>query len=110
MEWSVRNVILEWAFVPPVLVLARSTLRVRARDCRHRLSTVDLFDRDFIVLAGCGDQAWVDAVRARSEPNAPRIIGYNVAADGDLVPKNADFDRCPMRPIGLGEYGTRVGF
>jgi hypothetical protein len=46
MEWSVRNVILEWAFVPPVLVLARPTLRVRARDCRHRLSTVDLFDRD----------------------------------------------------------------
>ena len=50
-------------------VLARPMLGVR--DCRHRLSPGDLFDRDFIVLAGCGDQAWVDAVRARGEPNAP---------------------------------------
>jgi hypothetical protein len=35
---------------------------------------VDLFGRDFIVLAGCGDQAWVDA-RAGNEPNAPRADG-----------------------------------
>jgi hypothetical protein len=28
-----------------------------ARDCRHRLSTVDRFDRDFVVLAGFGGQA-----------------------------------------------------
>src|SRR5258708_37750364 len=61
---------------------------VRASDCGHRLSTIDLFDRDFVLLAGSGGQAWVDAASAMNGANTPRIAGYRVAPDRDLVPEN----------------------
>jgi hypothetical protein len=51
---------------------------------RQRVSTVKLFDRSFVLLAGPGGPAWVDAARRAT---APGIDAYRVAHDGDLQPE-----------------------
>jgi putative polyketide hydroxylase len=64
-------------------------LWVRTKACRHRISTVELLDGGFVLLAGPKGQSWCDA--ARTLDDAPRIAAYRVAADGDLVPEHVDF-------------------
>ncbi|MDB5516682.1 MAG: hypothetical protein JWQ17_3440 [Tardiphaga sp.] len=61
---------------------------VRTKASGHRVSTIELFDGGFVVLAGPEGQAWCDAARAID--GSPKVIGYRVAADGDLVPEHAD--------------------
>ena len=63
-------------------------LWVRTQAGGHRVSTVELLDGGFVMLAGPQGQAWCDAARAIDGP--PHILGYRVAADGDLVPEHAD--------------------
>jgi putative polyketide hydroxylase len=62
---------------------------VRTKANGHRVSTVELLDGGFVVLAGPEGQAWCDAARAIDRP--PKVMSYRVAADGDLVPEHADF-------------------
>jgi putative polyketide hydroxylase len=61
----------------------------RTKACGHRVSTVELLDGGFVVLAGPLGQAWCDAARSIDGP--PDIRDYRVAADGDLVPEHAEF-------------------
>ena len=57
----------------------------------ERVSTVLLFELDFVLLAGESGAAWVDAARSMSSHRqGPSIRAYRVASDGDLVPE-ADF-------------------
>jgi 2-polyprenyl-6-methoxyphenol hydroxylase-like FAD-dependent oxidoreductase len=62
---------------------------VRTEANGHRVSTVELLDGGFVVLAGPEGQAWCDAARAIDRP--PKVLGYRVAADGNLVPEHVDF-------------------
>jgi putative polyketide hydroxylase len=61
----------------------------RTKQCGHRVSTVELLDGGFVVLAGPDGQAWCEAARAIDRE--PRLEAYRVAVDGDLVPENTDF-------------------
>jgi hypothetical protein len=64
-------------------------LWVRTKSCGHRVSTVELLDGGFTLLAGPEGQAWCDAARALD--GMPRIRAYRVAGDGDLAPEQVDF-------------------
>jgi hypothetical protein len=64
----------------------------------HRVSTIELLDGGFVVLAGPEGRAWCDAARAID--GAPKVMGYRIAADGDLVPEHVDF--CALYGIGPG--------
>ena len=55
-----------------------------------RISSIELFDRVFVLLAGPAGQAWIDAARDPKAKLMPPIHAYRVAEDGDLVPE-ADF-------------------
>lgn len=61
---------------------------VRTKAGGHRVSTVELFDGGFVVLAGPQGQPWCEAVRALDGPL--EVTAYRVATDGDLVPEHAD--------------------
>jgi putative polyketide hydroxylase len=63
-------------------------LWVRTKASGHRISTVELLDGGFVVLAGPEGHSWCDAARAIDGP--PKVMGFRVAADGDLVPENTD--------------------
>jgi hypothetical protein len=54
------------------------------------------------LLASSGGQAWIDAAAAMNGGKTPRIVGYCVASDGDLVPENVDFEKL----YGLGPGGA----
>jgi 2-polyprenyl-6-methoxyphenol hydroxylase-like FAD-dependent oxidoreductase len=68
------------------------------RQDRQRVSTVKLFDRSFVLLAGPEGSAWVDAARRAT---APAINAYRVAHDGDLQPEG---DFCGL--YGIETSGT----
>ena len=55
----------------------------------YRVSTVELLDGGFVVLAGPDGLAWRDAAHAIE--GSPKIKGYHVADEGDLVPEHTDF-------------------
>jgi len=62
----------------------------------HRISTIMLFDRRFVLLAGPDGHAWVDAATRLAETRSPAIAAYRVAADGDVVPET---DMCALYGI-----------
>ena len=64
-------------------------LWARSRIGGHRVSTVELLDGRFVVLAGPEGEAWCAAARALAGP--PAIACYRVAPDGDLIPEHMDF-------------------
>jgi putative polyketide hydroxylase len=63
----------------------------RTRRGGHRVSTIELLDGGFTLLAGAEGDAWVNAARAIAAATAPKIAAYRIAADGDLVPEHVDF-------------------
>lgn len=65
----------------------------------RRRSSVELFDDDFVLLAGPDGQAWVDAASQAGE--GPGIAAYRVGAGADLVPE-ADFNAL----YGIGPEGA----
>ena len=64
-------------------------LWARSKPSGHRVSTVELLDGGFVVLAGPEGEAWCAAARELAGP--PAIGAYRVATDGDLVPEYTDF-------------------
>jgi 2-polyprenyl-6-methoxyphenol hydroxylase-like FAD-dependent oxidoreductase len=57
----------------------------------ERVSAVDLFQRDFVVLAGSSGAAWVKAAREIGAQGPLGIVGYRVGPEGDLVPETQSF-------------------
>jgi len=49
------------------------------------VSLLDLFGRDFVVLAGPGGQAWCDAAPAVGADLGIRLDAHRIAADGTLI-------------------------
>ncbi|WP_173922936.1 FAD-dependent monooxygenase [Agromyces sp. Marseille-P2726] len=58
------------------------------RDGR-RVSTLDVFGGGFVLLAGAEGQAWKDAA---SRALGSEVTAYRVAADGDLVAADGEFE------------------
>jgi putative polyketide hydroxylase len=57
----------------------------------ERLSTLDLFDGRFALLAGAEGWAWCDAARlVASRLNLP-LDAYRVGAEGDLIDRDGDW-------------------
>ncbi|MGW4676478.1 FAD-dependent oxidoreductase [Streptomyces sp. NPDC004324] len=54
----------------------------------RRVSTLDLYERSFVVLTGPGGEAWLTAARAVHERLGIPVEGYVVGADRDLVPED----------------------
>lgn len=54
----------------------------------RRISTLDLYERSFVVLTGPGGEAWLTAARAVNERLGIPVEGYVVGADRDLVPED----------------------
>jgi hypothetical protein len=61
-----------------------------------RISSIELFDRVFVLLAGPAGQAWIEAASDPKAKLVPTIQAYRVAGDGDLVP---DTDFCALYGI-----------
>ncbi len=60
---------------------------VTTRDGR-RISTLDLYERSFVVLTGPGGEPWLTAARAVTASLGIPVEGYVVGADHDLVPED----------------------
>jgi putative polyketide hydroxylase len=50
----------------------------------QQLSTIDLFGRGFVLLAGSRGDDWRRAASAPAGPDRPELTAYTVGADGDL--------------------------
>ena len=57
----------------------------------ERISTVDLFSREFVLLAGRADVGWVEAAERAAKQYSTPVRVHVVAADGDLVPVGQDW-------------------
>jgi 2-polyprenyl-6-methoxyphenol hydroxylase-like FAD-dependent oxidoreductase len=68
------------------------------------VSLLDLFDRDFVLLAAAGGQAWCDAAQAVGADLGIRLAAHRVAGDGTLV----DRDGRAGAALGIGEDGAVV--
>jgi 2-polyprenyl-6-methoxyphenol hydroxylase-like FAD-dependent oxidoreductase len=68
----------------------------------ERMSSVDLFQRDFVVLTGANGHAWIKAVREIGPQGDLGLVGYRVGPAGDLVPESADFTAL----YGIDEWGA----
>lgn len=53
-----------------------------------RVSSVDLVDGGFLLLAGPQGQAWVEAARDAPAGSSPAVRAYRVATDGDMAPES----------------------
>ncbi|MFF8592198.1 FAD-dependent oxidoreductase [Streptomyces sp. NPDC015220] len=60
---------------------------VTTRDGR-RISTLDLYERSFVVLTGPGGEAWRTAARGVTAHLGIPVEGYVVGADHDLAPED----------------------
>lgn len=56
-----------------------------------RLSSVDLFERDFVVLAGPKGDAWKEAAERIGAQGSLSLRTYRIGPVGDLVPESAAF-------------------
>ena len=56
-----------------------------------RLSTLDLFDGHFVLLAGARGEAWCDAARHVAARLGIALDAYRVGADGDLVDHDGEW-------------------
>jgi hypothetical protein len=57
----------------------------------HRLSSIDLFERDFVVLAGPKGDAWKAAAERIGAQGSLGLRAYQIGPVGDLVPESAAF-------------------
>ena len=57
----------------------------------ERISTIDLFWDEPVLLAGPDGGAWIDAARRASERTGVPLRAYRVADDGDLRPTDRDW-------------------
>jgi len=62
-----------------------------ARRGADRLSSVDLFERDFVVLAGPNGDAWKEAAERIGAQGSLGLRVYQVGPVGDLVPESDAF-------------------
>jgi 2-polyprenyl-6-methoxyphenol hydroxylase-like FAD-dependent oxidoreductase len=56
-----------------------------------RLSLIDLFERDFVVLTGSEGEAWIAAAKLIGAQGSLGLVGYQVGPVGDLVPESDSF-------------------
>jgi len=56
-----------------------------------RLSSIDLFERDFVVLAGPQGDGWVEAARRIATRRPLGLVGFAVGSRCELVPETANF-------------------
>jgi putative polyketide hydroxylase len=56
-----------------------------------RISSVDLFERDFVVLAGPKGNAWIAAAKRIGARNPVGLVGYQVGPARELVPESVAF-------------------
>jgi hypothetical protein len=57
----------------------------------ERLSTLDLFDRSFVLLAGSAGHAWHRAGRLAAESLEGTLSSYRVGGDGELQEQQQDW-------------------
>jgi putative polyketide hydroxylase len=57
----------------------------------ERLSTLDLFGRQFVLLAGSDGQEWVDAARRLSGERGVDLAAYRIGPGGDLTDIEGEF-------------------
>ena len=69
-----------------------------ARD-GQRLSTIDLFGRDYVLLTGAEGSAWVDAARSLTDT---AVRAYRIGGDGDF----ADSEGCWAEVYGVTASGA----
>jgi putative polyketide hydroxylase len=50
-----------------------------------KISTLDLFEKDFVLLIGSEGEPWENAANELAEKLPFPLIGYRVASDGDLI-------------------------
>jgi putative polyketide hydroxylase len=62
-----------------------------ARLGANRLSSVDLFQRDFVVLTGSEGKPWIAAAKKIGALGSLGLVGYRVGPVGDLVPESTSF-------------------
>lgn len=58
----------------------------------QRISTVDLFSREFVLLTGRGGSGWAEAAERAAKQFATPVRIHVVAPDGDLVPLDKDWE------------------
>ena len=66
----------------------------------ERISTIMLFEGNFVLLAGAKGSAWIDAARRVSDRSGPPIEALRVAADGDLIPESDFCELYGITPAG----------
>ncbi|HEY5263661.1 MAG TPA: FAD-dependent monooxygenase [Steroidobacteraceae bacterium] len=66
------------------------------------VSTLDLAENSFALLAGAGAQNWVEAANALAAARGIPLKAYRIARDGDLT----DADGCFDRTMGIGAEGA----
>jgi len=57
----------------------------------ERISTIDLFSREFVLLAGRSDAGWAEASERAAKQYCTPVRVHVVADDGDLVPVDQDW-------------------
>ena len=62
-----------------------------ARLGADRVSSVDLFQRDFVVLTGTKGKPWITAAKRIGAQGSLGLVAYEVGTTGDLVPESASF-------------------
>ncbi|ONI77895.1 FAD-dependent oxidoreductase [Actinosynnema sp. ALI-1.44] len=68
----------------------------------ERISTIDLFWDDFVLLTGCRRTGWPEAAERAGKQFGTPVSSYVVAEDGDLTPENGDW----ARAYGVGPDGA----
>ena len=68
----------------------------------ERISTIDLFWDQFVLLTGSRGSGWAEAAERAGKQHSVPIRSYVVAADGDLVPQ----DRSWTEAYGVPEDGA----
>ena len=57
-----------------------------------RISTLDLFGKSFVLLAGADGSSWVDAAKEVSSALGVEVVAYCVGLEGDLVSPKGEFE------------------
>lgn len=59
---------------------------------RRRISTLDLFGRNFVLLAGEAGAAWLEAAKKVSSVLGVAVDAYRLGPEGDLVTSKGEFE------------------
>ncbi len=68
----------------------------------ERISTLDLFGREFVVLAGAKGQSWCDGAKQVSQSQGVPIQAFRVGSGGDLTDAMGEW----ARTYGIEEDGA----